>query len=158
MEGFCEREEGKGQKDTSIGSFSHGSSISRYKWRGARRCRASSARWNEFVTPPLQYRFRLFRGMLVCAPPSISTRDILVFEGSTNAFSTTRTRRGKEKEEERERESERGLILYREGRVLEICFRRSCKEESSLPPRIPLIWMNTVSSFLAACLTAACRV
>lgn len=65
------------------------------------------------------------------------------------------TRKGKGRGK---RESERSLILYREGRVLEICFRRSCKEESSLPPRIPLIWMNTVSSFLAACLTAACRV
>lgn len=81
--------------------------------RRARRCRASSARWNEFVTPPLQYRFRLFRGMLVCAPPSISTRDILVFEGSTNAFSTTRTRRGKEKEEEREREWEGPNFIQR---------------------------------------------
>lgn len=51
------------------------------------------------------------------------------------------TRKGKGRGK---RESERSLILYREGRVLEICFRRSCKEESSLPPRIPLIWMNTV--------------
>lgn len=104
-EGFFEEEGrrscgwgGKRQKDTSIGSFSRGSSTPDIATNAGGE--VSSARWNEFVT-------RLLSPSAISlvprnAPPplrgSISTRGVLVFEGSRFR------RRGNDGANEKERE------------------------------------------------------
>lgn len=143
-EGFSEEE----LRWTGIGRETHPSAVfradprhplSRYKCGGARCLPRDGMNLSPTSAPPLQYRFRLFRGILVCAPFRGSIKHAVYLKDRTTRF----RRRGLEEK------GERG------GRILEICFRAKLRRGRIPSPNDLAYLDDAASSSPIACLTAA---
>lgn len=133
---------------TGIGRETHPSAVfradprhplSRYKCGGARCLPRDGMNLSPTSAPPLQYRFRLFRGILVCAPFRGSIKHAVYLKDRTTRF----RRRGLEEK------GERG------GRILEICFRAKLRRGRIPSPNDLAYLDDAASSSPTACLTAA---